>query len=61
MRITLHDSAEVSLIELCDTFNLSPSQMIKLLSTTINNHINKGQPLELQGVIYEQKEYTIQD
>lgn len=56
MRVSLHNSAEVSLLELCKHLELSPSQVIKLLSTSFNNHINKGQPLELQGVIYERKE-----
>lgn len=53
MRISLHDSAANPLRELSETLGLSPSQVIKHLSQAYNNHINKGQPLELQGVRYE--------
>lgn len=54
MRVSLHDSCTTAIIELCDSLDKSPSQAIKLLSVAYNNHINKGQPLELQGVVYEQ-------
>lgn len=54
MKVSLHDSSTTALIALCDKLDKSPSQVIKLLSVAYNNHINKGQPLELQGVIYEQ-------
>lgn len=56
MKVCLHDSATKHLIPLCDELGLSPSQVIKLLSQAYNNHINKGQPLELQGVTYERQE-----
>lgn len=56
MRVSLHDKASNNLIELSKSLDLTPSQVVTLLSTSFNNHINKGQPLELQGVIYERKE-----
>lgn len=61
MRISLHDSAETHLLELCNSLGGTPSQVVKLLSKAFNNHINKGQPLELQGVIYVKQEHKQED
>lgn len=52
MKVELHDTASKHLISLCNSLSLSPQQVIKLLTSSYNNHINKGQPLELQGVKY---------
>ncbi len=56
MKVDLHSGTVKHLIPLCEELNLSPSQVIKMLSKAYNSHINKGQPLELQGVIYEKQE-----
>lgn len=56
MKVTLHEEVSQHVIDLCNTLNMKPQQVIKLLSRAYNNHINKGQPLELQGVIYYEQQ-----
>ena len=56
MKVDLHSGTVKHLLPICEELGLSPSQVIKMLSQAYNNHINKGQPLKLQGVIYEERQ-----
>ncbi len=67
MKVELHQSTVKHLIPLCDELGLTPSQVIKMLTKAYNNHINRGQTLDLQGVTYDAREedkeakYPVQD